>query len=263
MVIVTGFDGDAESLQATLEDTLRSSFQRRGEMQAKLSHLADLQSRLDNAGLDFVELVKADPPDNQTMNKARRKVLDQALDGRAMTRPMHDTPAKQLIYRARYGYWGRFPTNPERFYERLAGRRNNSFVSKGRSFEVVRRFSDRLHGLDGPRRTLPDRLGLYRAFHTVGTELAERGDDSYGVIGELRREAFETYVSLDWAEADMDPCDYWQDMCELMVSEVHALTYEDETPALSASAGRPSRFDRIDPPRTRRRVPRRLRGLPS
>lgn len=229
LVMVTDFDADADALRVELEDTLRSTFHRRGEMQAKLSHLADLQVRLDATGQSFADLVEAEEPDKKLLTKARRKVFDQALEGRAMTEPMHDTPARRLIHRARYGCWDRFPTNPDRFYERLAGRRTDAFVPKGKSFNVVRRLRDRLDKLDGPRRTLPDRLALYRAFHTVGVELAERGDDSYGVIGEARLDAFESYVAIDWADAGMDPVDYWQDLCELMVSEVHALTYRDDT----------------------------------
>jgi hypothetical protein len=229
LVVTRDFEGDPDALRTQHETTLRSSLHRRADTQAKLSHLADLRARLDAAGLDFGDLAEADEADKRVLVKARRKVLEQALDGRAMTDAMRDTPARRLEQRARYGYWQKFPTNPDQFYERLAGRRSDTFVPKGRSFDVTRRLRDRLAKLDGPRRTLPDRLALYRAFHTVGLELAHRGDDSYGVIGELRLEAFKTYLAIDWATAGMDPVDYWQDLCELMVCETHALTYEDDT----------------------------------
>lgn len=94
---------------------------------------------------------------------------------------------------------------------------------------MIRRLRDRLDSLDGPRRTLTDRPALYRAFHTVGLELAHQGDDSYGVIGELRLEASKTYLAIDWATAGMDQADYWQDLSEILVCETHALTYEDDT----------------------------------
>jgi hypothetical protein len=228
LVVTRDFDGDPDALGVQLETTLRSSLHRRADTQAKLSHLADLRTRLDASGLTFGDLAQAEEPDKQVLVKARRKVLDQELDGRTMTPAMRDTPARRLEQRARFGYWDRFPTNPDRFYERLTGRRNDTFVPKGRSFDVTRRLRDRLDKLDGPRRKLPDRLALYRAFHTVGLELAHRGDDSYGVIGELRLDAFTTYLAIDWATAGMDPVDYWQDLCELMVCETHALTYEDD-----------------------------------
>lgn len=229
LVVTRDFDGDPDALRVQLETTLRSSLHRRGDTQVKLSHLADLRARLEATGLTFGDLAEAEEPDNRVLVKARRKVLEQELDDRAMTDAMRDTPARRLEQRARYGYWKKFPTNPDLFYERLAGRRNDTFVPKGRSFNLTRSLRDRLDKLDGPRRTLPDRLGLYRAFHTVGLELAHRGDDSYGVIGELRLDAFKTYLAIDWATAGMDPVDYWQDLCELMVCETHALTYEDDT----------------------------------
>ncbi len=229
LVVIRDFDGDPDALRAQLETTLRSSLHRRADTQAKLSHLDELRARLDATGLGFGDLAEADEADKRVLSKARRKVLEQALDGRAMTTAMRDTPARRLEQRARYGSWEKFPTNPDQFYERLAGRRSDTFVPKGRSFDVTRRLRDRLAKLDGPRRTLPDRLALYRAFHTVGLDLAHRGDDSYGVIGELRLEAFKTYLAIDWATAGMDPVDYWQDLCELMVCETHALTYQDDT----------------------------------
>lgn len=229
LVITTDFDGDPDALRTQLETTLRSSLHRRDDTQAKLSHLADLRARLDAVGLDFRDLAEVEEPDKRVLGKARRKVLEQALEGRAVTEAMRNTPAHRLEQRARYGYWGRFPTNPDRFYERLAGRRNDTFVPKGRSFDATRRLREQLAKLDGPRRTLPERLALYRAFHTVGLELAYRGDDSYAVIGELRLEAFKTYLAIDWATAGMEPADYWQDLCELLVCETHALTYEDDT----------------------------------
>lgn len=87
LVTTADFDADADALRGELEATLQSTFHRRDEMQAKLSHLADLRSRLDAAGLSFVDLVGAEEPDKQLLAKARRKVLDQALEGRAMTEP--------------------------------------------------------------------------------------------------------------------------------------------------------------------------------
>lgn len=139
LVVTRDFDGDPDALRAQLETTLRSSLHRRADTQAELSHLAELRARLDAAGLDFGDLAEADEADMPILGKARRKVLDQALDGRAMTTPMRDTPARRLEQRARYRSWEKFPTNPDQFYERLAGRRSDTFVTKGRSFDVARR----------------------------------------------------------------------------------------------------------------------------
>lgn len=232
LVIETDFTGDADALRDELERQLRSSLHGRQDVIAKLSHLADLLRRLDAAGIGSSVLVAADPADKAAQDKARRKVLSQALEGRSMTEPMRHTPAACLDQRAKYGHWDRFPSNPDRFHQRLAGRRH-TYTDKGGSFRVVDAHVERLRRLDGPRRSLPDRLALYRAFHTVGIALAERVDDSYGVLGQARREAFLTYLEIDWAAAGMDRTVYWRDLCELLVSEVYGLTYRHETAAFA------------------------------
>jgi hypothetical protein len=215
-------------------------------VEAKLSHLADLRDRLSSSGIDAAALVAAAEPEKQTAAKARRKVLAQELEDRAMTPAMRDTPAARLHRRALYGHWHRFPINPARWYEKLAGRRPPTYVPKGRTFALTRQLGERLARVDGPRRAEADRLAIYRAFHTVGVELAERGDDSYGNIGELRVEAFHTYLGIDWAAAGMAPEHWWQDLCELLVSEVYALTYKHETMAFRhVPAGQADLVERI------------------
>jgi hypothetical protein len=111
LVAAADFGGDTEALRGDLESRLRSLHGRRDVM-AKLSHLADLRRRLTEAGLTLDQLVALDEADKATLAKARRKVLTQPLEGRAMTDAMHDTPAALLDRRARYGHWPRFPADP-------------------------------------------------------------------------------------------------------------------------------------------------------
>ena len=228
IVAVADFGGDLDALETELIGRLRSLHGRR-DVEAKLSHLADLRDRLGASGVDAVVLADANEADRTTLAKARRKVLDRELEDRSMTPAMRETPSARLRRRALYGHWDRFPVNPDRWYEKLAGRRSATHVPKGRTFALTRQLGERLARLDGPRGAEGDRLALYRAFHTVCVELAERGDDSYGNIGELRLEAFRTYLDIDCAAAGMEPEHRWQDLCELLVSEVYALTYKNET----------------------------------
>lgn len=237
LVAAGDFGGDLDALEAELIGRLRS-LHGRGDVEAKLSHLAGLRDRMGAAGVDATVLAAADEADKATLAKARRKVLDQGLEDRSMTPAMRDTPSARLRQRALYGHWDRFPVSPDRWYEKLAGRRPATHVPKGRTFTLTRQLGERLARLDGSRRAPADRLALYRAFHTVGVELAERGDDSYGNIGELRVEAFGTYLGIDWVTAGMAPEHWWQDLCELLVSDVYALTYQRETLAFRhVSAG--------------------------
>lgn len=228
LVTITDFDGDLDALEGELVARLRS-LHGRHDVEAKLSHLTDLRARLQTAGLAVDALAGATEADKATMGKARRKVLDQALDGRSMTPAMFETPRVRLERRARYGHWDRFPVNPDRWYDKLAGRRPATHVPKGRTFDLTRQLRERLARHDGPRRETADRLALYRAFQTVGVELAERGDDSYGNIGDLRLEAFKTYLQINWAATGMAPEHRWQDLCELLVAEVYAVTYPHDT----------------------------------
>jgi hypothetical protein len=236
LVTVADFDGELEALERELVGYLRPSWHGHRDIEAKLSHLADLRARLIGAGLHAALLAAAAPTDQATLAKARQKVLRQALDDRAMTPAMRDTPRARLEQRARYGHWPLFPINPDRWYEQLAGRRPPTHMPKGGTFAVTRQLRERLVRHDKTCRDDSGRLALYRAFHTVGLELADRGDDSYGNIGELRLAAFTTYLGIDWAAAGMDPAHRWQDLCELLVSEVYALTYQHETLAFQQVA---------------------------
>jgi len=127
---------------------------------------------------------------------------------------------------------GPLPGQPEPLVREARRASTCDIRPTGRTFALTRQLGERLARLDEPRRTQAERLALYRAFHTVGVEFAERGDDSYGTIGELRFEAFRTYLDIDWVAAGMEPEHRWQDLCELLVSEVYALTYKHETLAL-------------------------------
>lgn len=62
------------------------------------------------------------------------------------------------------------------WYQRLAGDRSSGFVGKGRSFAVTCDMRDRLARSDRHGLPVGERLALYRAFHTIGLELADRVD---------------------------------------------------------------------------------------
>jgi hypothetical protein len=116
----------------------------------------------------------------------------------------------------------------------------------GRSFTACQQLGERFRRYDGSRRGVADRLALYRAFQTVAVEFAECSDDFYGNIGDLRFDAFETYVSIDWASTDLAAEHYWQDLCEMLVSLVYALTVERETlPFPRADAGQAEMIETV------------------
>lgn len=231
LVCVSEHHGSLDVLEAQLVETLQGDWGARRCGEAKLSHLADLRSRLDDAGLAPGALASADVlADKAMLARARTKLRATSLEGRALTPAMVETPRVRLTRRARDGRWSAFPVDPARFAPSLRdGVAGEGFVSKYASFAVVERLEQRLGALDRPARSVAERLSLYRCFHTVALELAERTDDSHGNVGEMRRDAWHTYLGLDWRATGMSAAEYWADLCDLVVFEPYALGHGDET----------------------------------
>jgi len=239
VVAAVDHDGDLDGLAEVIMAAIRGpELSGRSEAEAKLSHLWDLAARLDAASLSVGDLADGGVlGDKAVVRRAREKVTGRvSLEHRAMTPAMLATPRSRLCHRARFGRWAEFPSNPEAFYQRFRPIVERvGHTSKGASFSLVDRLVQRCRDLDGPRRTLPDRLALYRAFHTAGLVLADHTDDSYGAVGEARTEAWLTYLAIDWRSTGIDPAVYWRDLCELRIWEPYAVAH-DTTTAWFASA---------------------------
>jgi len=230
-VTVADHDGRLDQLEERLVGELADRTGSREGTESKLSHLDDLRVRLDDAGLAPGDLATRDVlSERGLLAKARKKLAERYLEGRAKTPAMIETPRIRLERRSRTGHWDAFPVNPERYYRSF--RRNvevKDYISERRSFSAVRRIEERLESLDKAGLAVGERLALYRAFHTAGLELADRADDSFGNVGEMRREAWHTYLRIDWQAAGMAPEAYWADLCDLVVFEDYALEFEEET----------------------------------
>ncbi len=107
----TSFACELDALGQELVGRLRWSLHSRGDVEATLSHVADLRSRMASGGIDVSALASYKDADKASLAKARREVLDHALEGRAMTKGMREAPRVRLDRRARYGHWERFPVN--------------------------------------------------------------------------------------------------------------------------------------------------------
>ena len=137
-VAVSDHDGSFDDLEARLVAQLRSHVGRQGA-ESKLSHLADLRSRLEAAGFSAADLATPEVlADKRALARARKKVSDDWVEGRAMTPAMVETPRVRLVRRARYGRWSAFPVDPERYYTSF--RRHvevKDHISKYKSFTAV------------------------------------------------------------------------------------------------------------------------------
>ena len=86
---------------------------------AALSQLSYIPKLELTAGIEPAMLARAELlDDKQAVAKARKKLADRHIEGRAMTEAMRETPRVVLARRARYGQWDAFPSSPAPFYER-------------------------------------------------------------------------------------------------------------------------------------------------
>jgi hypothetical protein len=228
VVAVADHDGDPDALTAAIEDGGRSFWS--GTIEAKLSHLDDLRLRLAEAGIDAAKLAADADADPRVRDKARTKVLKQGLYPRDLTEAMRHPPRDRLYERALRGRWKLFPVSPEPFYQRLANGLGEGYRSKGQTFALERRIEAARERLDRNTATDPAaRLAARRALLTFCYGAMERCDDSYGLIGELAREALFTYARLAFAPAGIVAEDWCEDLCELLVWEDWGLLHRHET----------------------------------
>ena len=236
VVALVDHDGDLDALAEAIEEGGRLSAG--GTAEAKLSHLDDLNGRMAAAGIDAQTLAAGEDADPKIRAKAQTKVLRQGLYPRDMTEPMWHTPRERLYQRALRGRWHLFPVSPEPVYERLCNGLGEGFRSKGQTFKLARRLEAAIERID--RRTAAsasERLGARRALIAWCYRAMERCDDSYGVIGELAREALLTYATLPYESAGVAAQDWCEDLCELLAWEDWGLLHRDETRPLTQLCG--------------------------
>ena len=232
VLAVADFGGDLDRVEVDLAGRLNappwtgvSGY----DVEAKLSHLADLVSRVAAAGTTAEALATLGKGPG-VLSRARSTILKKSVTGSSMTPAMRVTPRVALDRRARIGHWSSFPVNPASWYDKF--RRTvevDDFISERRTFGLTSDLSDRLSRYATTCTTAAERLALHRAFHTAGLELADRSDDGMGCVGDMRVEAFEEYLDVDWIEAGIGVDIYWQDLCELLVWEPFSLTYRNQT----------------------------------
>ena len=228
VVALADHDGDLDALGEAIENGGRTFGS--GTVESKLSHLDDLKRRMAQAGIDARALASEEDADPRTRAKARTKVLKQGLYPRDMTEPMWHTPRQRLYEGALRVRWQRFPVSPEPFHERLSNGLGEGYRSKGQTFRLARRLEAAVKRSD--RKTTndpPARLAARRALVTWCYQAMERCDDSYGVIGELARDALLTYATLPHEPTGIIAEDWCEDLCELLAWENWGLLHRHET----------------------------------
>ena len=230
-VAVADCAGSLDDLEAHLVGELRSHVDGRQGAESKLSHLADLRSRIEEAGLTPADLATSDGALRQTGAGQGEEEGERPLGGGTGHDARHGRDASGASRAA-------LPVRP---LERLPGRSRPLLQvlpppcrGEGPHLQVQElrcRRPDR-RAVAQPRPpslSAAQRLALYRAFHTAGLELADRTDDSHGNVGQLRVGAWHTYLGIDWRAAGIRAEDYWADVCDLVVFEPYALDHQEET----------------------------------
>ncbi len=195
VIAVKDHDGDLTALAESIADKIRTE---RGPMfssrsdDARLAQVLDLDQRLAAAGLDPGDLAdRGVLRDRKITSRARAKFKANVPDGAyARTPAMLDLPRDRLERRARFGAWPEFPSDPAPFFDKFRPTIERRECTERQTRRVTHTLSDTLGHLDGPKRSLTDRLALYRAFYTAAAELADIADDSYGYLGDLWQETW-------------------------------------------------------------------------
>ena len=126
----------------------------------------------------------------------------------------------RLEARARYGWWPEFPRSPQEPHDRLVALLG--LDRHCRSAATADGWATRSLAGDLAEAALsletgdgPGTLAVRRAMLTIGLDLAECCDDSYGSLGHVVGEALETYAGTDWRSAGLSPEVFWPDFLEI------------------------------------------------
>ena len=226
LVAVLDHDGDLDRLAETIEEAGRYGS---SSVERKLSHIDELRSRLARSQTDAWKLAGHAADEQRLRTKARTKVLKQGLQDRDLTDAMRTTPRERLYERALSGRWPLFPISPARFHERLVNGLGGAFVSKGKTFKLVRRFeAARSRFKRETEHDLAARLAAQRALLTWCYRAMGRCDDSYGTIGEEARDTLLDYARLPFDSTRIDATVWVEDLCELLVWEDWGLLHRDD-----------------------------------
>lgn len=230
ILLSTQFAGDWDAMLAHFREQAKTSSWQQDHAEGMVNHLRLLRHAFEEDGLSTDDLLKDAAPEflKKQKVKAKRKLLEFSFKEQEKSKWMINTPRRQRNSRAMRGYWKKFPVSPLIFAADLTAIfTTGKYYLERESFKLESKLSGFLNKKEA-RLDIPDQLALYRAFLTVVVENMNGVDDSYGVIGDLYGNVFETYYQLDHAKINMPREIYFQDLLELLIWEDYALTYQSQ-----------------------------------
>jgi hypothetical protein len=195
----------------------------------KLSHLRDLQQRLQQAGVELGAILAQADHSPVALRRARQQVLERTPRESEWSDAMRFTPKQRRYAHALRGFWPFFPMAPHTYAERLAAQfHTRSWFSKHQSFGIARKLDT---FVDGAARMITHgqyapAQAMLRAFLTVVIELMEVADDSFGCLGDSFRDGFAKYLAMPRDATGIDVTVFFHDLLTLLIWEDYGLTYD-------------------------------------
>jgi len=237
LLVFRDHGGDWARLRDLLRAKPRGAGFERDDAEAKLSHLADLETRWALLGEQGRERLRRECQDHRLLRRARAKILEQSVSGHHKTTPMRETPRVRLRERALRGYWHRFPVSPAN-YELLFGKTIGArdIHNERATFGLARRLDAQLERELRRSHRPAERVAVLRAFLTSMLLAMECADDSCGVLGDLAHNHFPKYFTVPWREAGLSVDLYYRDFIEYAVWEDYGLLWQKTAPFFDAVA---------------------------
>ena len=216
-------DGKRDLVLTLKRHAQRDFGSHRDDVERKLCHLLDLETRLIVAKLAHADVLAEAPLGKRLSRRARDKVLNQHA-GRHLSPAMINTPRKRLSERATRGHWERFPVDP-RDYEPAFGHhlvRPTGYYDYRMTPVVAEMLDDKRDRLRASATSAAAQIAVDRLAMTLIVELMEHVDD-HGDMGPIFDPALGAYAGEVW-EAGLDPELVLRDGIEFGVWEDYGLS---------------------------------------
>jgi hypothetical protein len=194
-----------------------------------LSHLRDLQQRLQQAGVALSDILAQADRSPAALRRARQQVLEREPRASEWSEAMRHTPKQRRYAHALRGFWPYFPVSPASHAKRLVAHfQTRGWFSENQSFGIARKLDTFVDGVATMihQGQYGQAQAMLRAFLTVVIELMEKADDSFGCIGDSFRGGFAHYLAIPLDATGIDATVFFHDLLTLLIWEDYGLTYE-------------------------------------
>jgi hypothetical protein len=195
----------------------------------KLSHIRDLQRRLQQADVAIDDIVAQADPSPAKLRRARNQVLKREPRDHEWSEAMRNTPRQRRYAHALRGFWPSFPVSPASYAAQLTSRcQTRRWFSASQSSRIADQLDEFVEVAVGERHDgqPAQAQAMLRAFLTMVIELMEVADDSYGSLGDSFHGGFAHYLAIPLEETGIEDTVFFHDLLTLLIWEDYGLTYD-------------------------------------